>query len=85
MQRAEARKPGEENERDEAWQKAWTAVERRFTGAEQQQHNIETFCRCWCVAAAQTLKAVTETQGLNKYRHAVRRANIAKFSSKEVQ
>ena len=56
-------------QRDEEWTKAWSRSERRFSQAEEKQ-DVEEMHRLWCKVAVQTLKAVTETEGLKKFSNA---------------
>ena len=41
--------------------------------------------RLWCKATVQMLKAITETEGLMKFKHAEKRAHIAKISNRKAQ
>ena len=75
---------GKEKERDEAWQKAWSEVSRKFDNAEQRQ-DVEQMHKLWCKATVQMLKEITNTQGQANYKHAEKRANTANMCEKMVQ
>ena len=65
-----------EKERGEAWQNAWVEVAWKFIKAEERQ-DIEEMHRLRCVASVWTLKIVTDTEGLKKYKHAEKRSSIS--------
>ena len=76
LKRTAKNRKEKEEERNEAWQKAWSNVSRKFSKAEER-NDVEEMHRLWCKAAVQMLKIVTDTEGLMKFKQAEKRAHIA--------
>ena len=54
----------------------------KFKEAEEKV-DVERMHNIWCIASVETLKAVTETEGLMKYKHAEKRTQVANMCGKK--